>query len=132
MGIGGKAQMLTQEATAHFRSTERPEPLGTAYFWLLAFFVVYCARPEDWIPGLHQAPLAKITGILALVAFALSIERVRRLPREVLYLFLLFGQLCLTVPFSPVWRAGAFYQVLAFSKVVVIVPVVVLAVSTVK
>ena len=120
--------MLTHEATAH--STSIPEPLSGAYFWLLAFFVVYCARPEDWIPGLHELPLAKITGMLALVAFVLSLGQARRLPREVVYLFLLFAQLCLTVPFSPVWRGGAFNQVLDFSKVVVIVPVTIIVVSS--
>lgn len=122
--------MLTQEAPARSAIIQRAEPLSGAYFWLLAFFVVYCARPEDWIPGLHLVPLAKITGALALVALALSVGQARRLPREVFYLFLLFAQLCLTVPFSPVWRSGAFNQVLGFSKLVVIVPVVVIAVST--
>jgi hypothetical protein len=28
--------------------------------------VVYCARPEDWTPGLSYIPLAKITAILAM------------------------------------------------------------------
>jgi O-antigen ligase len=97
---------------------------------LVAFFVVYCARPEDWIPGLHYIPLAKITGILAVVALFSSLGEVRRLPREVLYLLLLLVQFCLTIPFASVWRGGAFNHVLEFSKVVVIVPVVVLAVST--
>jgi O-antigen ligase len=121
-------QTLTQEATGQPSSIHRPEPLAAAYFWLLAFFVVYCARPEDWIPGLYVVPLAKITGVCAVIALALSLGQARRLPREVLYLFLLFAQLCLTVPFS-VWRGGAFNSVLEFSKIVVIVPVVVLAVS---
>jgi len=123
-------KMLTQEVTAQPHSIQRSEPLAGAYFWLLAFFVVYCARPEDWVPGLRSVPLAKITAVLALAAFALSLGQARRLPREVLYLFLLFAQLCLTAAFSPVWRGGAFNAVFAFSKIVVIVPVVVLAVST--
>jgi hypothetical protein len=32
------------------------EPLAGAFFWLSAFYVSYCARPEDWIPGLANAP----------------------------------------------------------------------------
>ena len=85
--------MLKQEAAANSSVTHRQERLSGAYFWLLAFFVVYCARPEDWIPGLHQFPLAKVTGVLAFVALALSLGQARRLPREVLYLFLLLAQL---------------------------------------
>jgi O-antigen ligase len=122
--------MLAQEAIAQSPRTRGSEPLAGAYFWLLAFFLVYCARPEDWIPGLRVVPLAKITGVFALLALALSLGQARRLPREVLYLFLLFVQLCLAAAFSPVWRGGAFDAVLGFSKVVVIVPVVVLAVTT--
>jgi O-antigen ligase len=121
--------MTTQEAT-HSHSIQSSRPLAGAYFWLLAFFVVYCARPEDWIPWLYVIPLAKITGVFAVAAFALSLGQARRLPREVLYLFLIFVQLCLAAAFSPVWRGGAFNSVLEFSKVVVIVPVVALAVTT--
>ncbi len=61
--------------------------------------VVYCARPEDWIPGLSNVPLAKIAGVLALVAFVLSLGQIRqRLPREVIFIILLTGQLFVTVP----------------------------------
>jgi len=28
------------------------EPLAGAFFWLSGFYLIYCARPEDWIPGL--------------------------------------------------------------------------------
>jgi len=31
----------------------KKEGLSGAFFWLSAFYFVYCARPEDWIPGLH-------------------------------------------------------------------------------
>jgi O-antigen ligase len=104
-----------------------------AYLWLIAFFVVYSARPEDWIPGLSSIPLAKVTGILAIVALIVAINKARRrFPREIIYLLLLFGQLCLTVPLSRVWRGGAFATVLEFSKVVAIVLVMMLCVITLK
>ena len=32
------------------RFASKGEPLAGAFFWLSAFYVVYCARPEDWIP----------------------------------------------------------------------------------
>ncbi|HWO30691.1 MAG TPA: O-antigen ligase family protein [Candidatus Acidoferrum sp.] len=105
--------------------------LGEAYVSLLLFMVVYCARPEDWIPGLSSVPLAKIAGILALVAFVLSLGQIRqRLPPEIIFLILLTGQLFATVPMSPVWRGGALNTTLDFAKVVLIVLVMVMAVNT--
>ncbi len=86
-------------------TTRQAEPMSSAYKWLVLFFVVYCARPEDWIPGMAVLPLAKITGFFALATFGLSVGRSRRgvlrLPREILYLVLLFGQLCLAVVSPP-------------------------------
>lgn len=105
------------------------EPFSGAYFWLVAFFVVYCARPEDWIPGLHGLPLAKITGLFAFLALVLGAGAWRKLPREVVYLILLFAQMCLTVPFAS-WRGGAFLHTVDFAKVVVSVLVLVVAVTT--
>lgn len=110
----------------------RREPLAAAYWFLIVFMVIDCARPEDWIPGLHLIPLAKIAAILALIALLLAIGQIRqRFPREMIYLLLLSGQLFVTVPFA-IWRGGAFQGALAFAKVVAIVLVIVLAVRTAK
>jgi len=107
------------------------QPLGVAYFWLVAFFLVYCGRPEDWIPGLTLIPLAKVVGVLALISFFASLGRLRRgLPREMIYLILLFVQLWFTVPLSTVWRGGAFDTMLDFSKVLLIMLVMTAAVTT--
>jgi len=95
--------------------------------------VVACARPEDWIPGLQYVPLAKITGVLAVVALLLALGKKRqRLPREVIYLILLLVQLWATVPMSPVWRGGAFNTMLDFTKVLPIIIVMALIVNTSK
>src|SRR3982074_3327110 len=84
------------------RKISRHTQLAGAYVSLSLFMVVYCARPQDWIPGLSTAPLAKIAGVLALIAFLLSVGQIRqRLPREVIFLFLLTAQLFATVPMSP-------------------------------
>ena len=102
-------------------SVKRQEPLKGAYFWLTVFFVVYCARPEDWIPGLHSVPLAKISGVFAIIGLLLSVGRSKRglrdFPREALYLLLLIGIFFLSAAFSPVWKGGAFFRTLDFSKV---------------
>ena len=99
------------------------EPLRGAYFWLTLFFAVYCARPEDWIPGLHVIPLAKITGVSAILAFVFSKGRSRRslrnLPKESFYLLVMIGLLFISAILSPVWRGGAVSRTLDFSKVYV-------------
>src|SRR5712692_2528374 len=119
---------MTTGSTALSKQSSRREPLAAAYLWLLLFMVIYVARPEDWIPGLSVLPLAKIAGILAFIALVFAIGKARqRLAPEVICLILLCGQLWLTVPFSPVWRGGAFQGVSDFSKVVVIVLVMVLS-----
>jgi O-antigen ligase len=99
------------------------EPLAGAFFWLSAFYVVYCARPEDWIPPLRYIPLAKISGIFALLGLLTSAGNARRgfrdLPREAKYLLGIIGLLFVSALLSPVWRGGAFFKTLDFSKVLV-------------
>jgi O-antigen ligase len=96
-------------------------PLAGAFFWLSAFYVVYCVRPEDWIPGLSYLPLAKITGVFAALALLTSLGRTRRkfrdLPRESNYLLALIGVLFLSAVLSPVWKGGAINNTLDFAKV---------------
>lgn len=102
---------------------QKLEPLKGAYFWLTVFYVVYCARPEDWIPGLHSVPLAKISGVFAIIGLLLSLGRSKRgfrnLPREALYLLLLIAIFFVSAAFSPVWKGGAFFRALDFAKVFV-------------
>lgn len=99
------------------------DPTKTAFFWLSAFFVVYCARPEDWIPGLKYAPLAKITAVLAMWGLFQSIGRTKRtfrdIPREGKLLLAMIGLLLLSGFLSPVWRGGAVSHTLDFAKVFV-------------
>jgi O-antigen ligase len=101
----------------------KSESLTGAYFWLAVFYVVYCARPEDWIPGLRYVPLAKISGVFAIVGLLLSLGRSKRglrdLPREAVYLLLLIGLFFVSAAFSPVWKGGAFFRALDFAKVFV-------------
>ena len=101
----------------------KKEALTGAFFWLSAFYVVYCARPGDWIPGLKFVPLAKITGICAFLGLLISLGKTRRgfkdLPREAVYLIFLIALLFIGAFLSPVWRGGAFFRTLDFSKVAV-------------
>jgi len=114
------------------RRPSRRKPLAGVFAALVLFMLIYFARPEDWIPGLSTAPLAKIAGILVLIALLFSLGQVRqRLPRESLLVGLLVGQLFLSSALSPVWRGGAFQVALEFAKVLVVVLVIVAAVTTV-
>jgi O-antigen ligase len=108
------------------RSVEAPKPAapGRAFFWLTAFYVVYCARPEDWIPGLAYIPLAKISGLFALLALLSSLGRTQRkirdLPTEAHYLLAMIGVLFVSALLSPVWKGGAVTNTMDFAKVWVV------------
>ncbi|PYV99677.1 MAG: hypothetical protein DMG89_06680 [Acidobacteria bacterium] len=109
---GGMLELATRERI-----------LSGAFFWLSAFYFVYCARPEEWIPGLHLLPLAKISGLFALLGLLMSLGRskrgIRDLPKEAIYLLLMIGLLVVSALFSPIWRGGAFFRTLDFGKVLV-------------
>ena len=97
------------------------EPLSGAFFWLCAFYLIYCARPEDWIPGLAYIPLVKISGICALLGLVTSAGKSKRglqhLPTEAKVLFGMVVLLFVSAVLSPVWRGGAFFKTLDFAKV---------------
>jgi O-antigen ligase len=99
------------------------DPMRSAFFWLSAFYVVYCVRPEDWIPGLPYIPLAKVTSFLAFVALLLTMGRAKRslrdLPREAYYLIFMVGLLFVSGALSPIWRGGGISRAIDFSKVLV-------------
>jgi O-antigen ligase len=106
------------------RKLNRPgarEATRGAFFWLSAFYVVYCARPEDWIPPLRYVPLAKISAIFAIIGLLSSMGRTKRglksLPSESKYLLAMILLLLVWAPFSPVWRGGAVSHTLDFGKV---------------
>jgi O-antigen ligase len=113
-----------QKNGAREAAVRKPSSLNGAFFWLSAFYVVYCARPEDWIPGLKYIPLAKITAILALLGLLLSLGRTQRkfkdLPREAKYLLALIGVLFASAFVSPIWKGGAVNHTLDFAKVYIV------------
>jgi putative inorganic carbon (HCO3(-)) transporter len=126
------AGMDTVSASSQRPVSQRKSMLG-AYAALLLFMFIYCARPEDWIPGMSNAPLAKVAAVLALLALLFSIRSIRqRFPQEVIYLTLLVGQMFVGAAFSPVWRGGALEATLTFSKVIILVVVMVIAVNTMR
>jgi hypothetical protein len=106
----------------------------SSFFWLSVFFVVYCARPGDYIPFLGYLPLAKISAILAIWGLFQAIGHTKRtlkdVPKEgrlLLYLVLL---LLIGGFFSPVWKGGAVSKSIDFSKIIVAWTLVFLLITT--
>lgn len=93
--------------------------MSGGFFWLSAFYLVYCARPEDFVHVLALVPMAKITGIGAFLAFLFmgGQRKLRDLPREAHYLLALIAVLMLASLTSPIWRGGSVSRTLEFSKV---------------
>ena len=58
---GNVINAMVKDCALTQRTRSRRRPLVGAYVALLLFMFIYCARPEDWIPGLSHAPLAKVT-----------------------------------------------------------------------
>lgn len=110
------------------------DPTKGAFFWLSAFFVVYCARPGDWFPGVALLPLAKITAIFAMWGLFQSVGHTKRtlkdLPKEGRLLIGMVGLLLLGGFLSPIWRGGAVAKSLEFSKIIVAWCLVFLLITT--
>lgn len=118
-------QTVEEVSKSDVKHSNRRRPLGFAYFGLVVFMFVYFARPEDWIPGLAVVPLAKIAGIVILLALVFSFGNIRwNMPLEIAFLSLLVVQLWLAAVFSPVWKGGAVNAMLDFSKVLPLVIVI--------
>ncbi len=114
----------TQPAVLNGNSPgKKKEPLALAFFWLGAFYFVYCGRPQDWFKILSYIPLAKLTGILAMLSLLFVSGKTPRkfkdVPREGSYLLAMIGLMFLSGFLSPVWRGGAVAHAMEFSKVYV-------------
>lgn len=117
----GENMAIAREIPNRRRSLEIADPTKFGFFWLSAFFVVYCARPEDWIPGLRMIPLAKITAILTILGWFTTVGRTKRtfkdVPQEGKLLLAMIVLLFVGAFLSPVWKGGAISQTVNFSKV---------------
>lgn len=117
-------------------SQGKREVLSGAFFWLTAFYFIYCARPGDLIAAVSVIPLAKVSGGLAALTLLFSIGRtsrgIRDLPKEAFYLLFLIILLFVSALLSPVWKGGAFAMALDFSKVFIGWTLTFLLVTTVR
>ena len=120
MAIGDNGNIVPAEVLGRRASFRVVDPTKGAFFWLCAFFFVYCARPEDYL-YIRYIPLAKITAIMAIWGLFNCIGRTKRrykdLPKEARYLLIMIGLLYLGAFLSPVWKGGALDRTVTFSKV---------------
>jgi len=116
------------------RSYKSADPTKSAFFWLSGFFVVYCARPEDWVPGLQYAPLAKITAVLAMWSLFNSVGHTKRkykdAPKESRILLVIIFLMYFGSFLSPIWKGGALSHTMDFSKIYIAWILVFLIVTT--
>jgi O-antigen ligase len=112
---------VAAEMPGRRRSIPFADPTKMGFFWLSAFFVVYCARPEDWFPGLKYLPCAKITAILAMWGLFTALGRTKRtfkdVPKEGKLLLLLIVIMFVGAFLSPIWKGGAVNHTIDFAKV---------------
>jgi O-Antigen ligase len=129
-----KGSGITTEAPGRRTSFRASDPTKNAFFWLSAFFVVYCARPEDWIPGLKYLPLAKLTAIPAIWGLFATWGKTKRsykdLPKEAKLLLYMIGLLYVGAFLSPIWKGGAIIRTIDFSKVYIAWVLIFLLVTT--
>lgn len=131
---GDNGNSAAAEVPRRRASFTAADPTKRAFFWLSGFFVVYCARPEDWIPGLKYAPLAKITAILAMWGLFTSLGKTKRtfkdLPKEARLLLIMILLFYVGGFLSPVWRGGAVSRTIDYSKIYIAWVLVFLLITT--
>jgi hypothetical protein len=130
----GNAATAKEDILGRRLSFRVADPTKSAFLWLSVFFLVYCARPEDWIPALKYIPLAKISGLLALWGLFKSLGRTQRavkdLPRESRLLLAMILLLFVGGFLSPVWKGGAVARTIDFSKIYIAWVLVFLLITT--
>jgi len=115
-------------------SLRMADPTKKPFFWLSAFFVVYCARPEDWMGVVAYLPLAKITAVLAMWGLFNSLGSTKRtmkdIPKEGRLLLTMLILLFIGGFLSPVWKGGAVSKTIDFSKIFIAWALVFLLITT--
>lgn len=134
MAIGENGNRVPAEVSGRRTLFQAADPTKSAFFWLSGFFVVYCTRFEDFIPGLQYVPFAKITAIMAIWGLFNALGKTKRefkdLPKEARLLLIMIGLLYAGALLSPIWRGGALKRTFDFSKIYVAYVLVFLLITT--
>ncbi len=134
MAIGENITTTAETGTGRRLNFRLADPTKAAFFWLSMFFVVYCARPGDYVPLLGYIPMAKITGILAIWGLFNSVGHTKRtlkdMPQEGKLLFYIVCLFFVGGFLSPVWKGGAVSKSIEFSKIIVAWSLIFLLITT--
>jgi hypothetical protein len=131
IGARGKERSATRwsRTKALVPSERRPFVYGA----LVVFSFLYYYRPEDFIGLLAYIPMARIAGVLGLVALIAGMAGTRsKIPTAVKMLWLLLLQMTLCIP-TALWRGGAFSTVFEkFAKGVIVAMLISMSVVAVR
>ena len=135
IGDNGNNGNLAAEATGKRMSVKWADPTKQAYFWLTVFFVVYCTRFEDFIPGLPPyIPFAKVPAILAIWGLFSALGKTKRtfkdMPKMANLLLYMIILLYVGAFLSPIWRGGALIRTIDFSKIYICWVLIFLCITT--
>lgn len=110
------------------------DPTKGAFFWLTAFFVVYCTRFQDFIPGFQYLPVAKVPAIMAMWGLFNALGKTKRnfrdLPKMVNLLLYIIILLYLGAFLSPIWKGGALTRTIDYSKIYICWVLIFLLITT--
>jgi O-antigen ligase len=134
VAIGDRDSIVPAEVSGRRIRFRVSDPTKGAFFWLCAFFVMYCTRPQDFIPGAQYIPVGKITAIMAMWGLFNAVGRTKRkykdLPKEATLLLVIIGLFYVGAILSPIWKVGALTHTMDFSKVYISWVLVFLLVTT--
>ncbi len=121
MGIGDRQEITASVARAGRSLYQAADPTKSAFFWLCGFFIVYCTRFEDYIPGLQYIPWGKITAAMAAYGLFKAAGHTKRhfkdMPKMANLLLYLIIVLYLGAFTSPIWKGGAVLRTTDFAKI---------------
>ena len=76
---GNNGSVATAEAPIRRMSVTMADPTKGPFFWLACFFVVYCTRFQDFIPGLPPyLPFAKVPIFMAIWGLFRAMGKTKR------------------------------------------------------
>jgi hypothetical protein len=127
--------VATMETPIRRMSVKMADPTKSAFFWLACFFVVYCTRFQDFIPGLPPyLPFAKVPIFMAIWGLFSASGKTQRtfkdLPKMVNLLLYMIILLYIGAFLSPIWKGGALTRTADFSKIYVCWVLVFLIITT--
>ena len=106
--------MSTARTTSAAMGAAQSGSLSVAFAGVWLFFLVYYARPSEWLPGAETFPFAKVAAFVAIAGFLAALPL--RGPRVIRPIFqsaelkglaCLYAYMWLTIP-TAIWPGGSF------------------------